>query len=382
MDGKTKYFVFNKGLDFKRGYLENMVLGERSVRTKEGYFGRSVFISRILDSQEAETVWHRMTFKASPDTVVPIIVSVYASDKVEFINDDGTISIQDIIESKDLNVDEKKDLFSPFLFKTVKDSSDILLHEVCGRYLWIVAEIYKNEIQVPEIGDIIVYFPRKTWLDHLPEVYQTDMGYNSFLDRYLNIFQSLYDSIDEHIKNLTLHFDSASAEKEFLEWLAGWLDITDYYVWTEEKLRYLLAHAVEMYGLRGTVEGIKRFVCLYTGEDPFVVEQFQIEAYPASRTYGTLLRSLYGGNPYSFTVIVKESSIPSSKEYNTLTKIINDVKPAQMELNLVVVKPFIFLDGHSYMGVNSVLGQFRTLQLDGFSLLPFSVVEGEASGNR
>jgi len=87
-----------------------------------------------------------------------------------------------------------------------------------------------------------------------------------------------------------------------------------------------------------------------------------------------LLEKLYNISPYVFTVLVKEEHVPSEKEYKMLLKIIEDIKPAYMEFELVVLKPYIFLNSYSYLGVNSVLGQYQDLTLNGFSLLPFSVI--------
>ena len=75
--------------------------------------------------------------------------------------------------------------------------------------------------------------------------------------------------------------------------------------------------------------------------------------------------------------MVNEEHVPSNKEYKTLVKIIENVKPAYMEFDLVILKPYIFLDNYTYMGVNTVLGSYKTLSLDGFSLVPFSAIKND-----
>ena len=46
-------------------------------------------------------------------------------------------------------------------------------------------------------------------------------------------------------------------------------------------------------------------------------------------------------------------------------------------MKLTVLKPYIFLNGHSYLGVNSVLGRYQAAALNGRSMVPFlSLGEG------
>ena len=52
-----------------------------------------------------------------------------------------------------------------------------------------------------------------------------------------------------------------------------------------------------------------------------------------------------------------------------------EVKPAHLELNLVLLKPYIFVGMYSYLGINSVLGSYRNMRLDGHSSVPFAVLE-------
>jgi len=52
-------------------------------------------------------------------------------------------------------------------------------------------------------------------------------------------------------------------------------------------------------------------------------------------------------------------------------------KPAHMECRIVALKPYIFLGQHSYLGINSVLGQYKAFQLDGLCAVPFSIVAEE-----
>ena len=140
-------------------------------------------------------------------------------------------------------------------------------------------------------------------------------------------------------------------------------------------MRRLLSRSVELYLERGTKKAIEDIVELYTGVKPYIVESFQLEKFKDSEEYETTLLPMYGDSPLGFTVLVKEEYIKTVREYNVLLKIIEDMKPVQMELRLVILKPYIFLNQYSFLGINSVLGQHRDMSLDGSPLLTFAVIK-------
>ena len=235
----------------------------------------------------------------------------------------------------------------------------------------------RNISQVDEetsISNITIYLPSRSWIEYLPAIYQRADLKTRFLERYLGIFQTFYEDLNFKIGNVAEYFDSECCDLEFLQWLSDWLDINNSYIWPEDKLRRLLSQSVELYLGRGTKKSIEDIVELYTGTKPFIVESFQLDKFKGSQLYEITLLSMYGDNPLGFTVLVKEEYVKTRREYNILLNIINEMKPVQMELRLVILKPYIFLNQYSYLGVNSVLGQFRDVSLDGSSPLTLAIV--------
>src|SRR3712207_7332432 len=53
-------------------------------------------------------------------------------------------------------------------------------------------------------------------------------------------------------------FDPGTVPPEFLEWLAGWMGAALDASWSEERKRFFLAHAMEMFAGRGTRDGLIR----------------------------------------------------------------------------------------------------------------------------
>lgn len=376
MNAKLKYFLFNKELDFNRCYLSNMYYEDgklRSIVRKED--GNCFMISRVLDSGEIDMEWHQLLlYMQSSNMDDPYYaITVYASNFLELETEGKIKKIEEILANDSITLKEKKNIFSPFCQKSSNNLTDILLHDVKGRYLWFILESNLKHEQLINIEKIKICFPRKSWISYLPEVYQsTDQG--MFLERFLAIFQTMYEEVNQEIKEMIYLMDLDGTNKDFLEWMAKWLDIAECYLWSEEQLRTLLKNAVSLYKIRGTRKAVSEFVRIYCeGEEPYIVENFQVRKFEDKDNKAKLDR-LYEDNAYKFYVIIKEKYASSVREFRALSKIIEEVKPAYMELELIVLKSFIFLDQHTYLGINSVLGEYKNLSLDGKAMLEFSVL--------
>lgn len=367
-----KYFVFNKTSDYARGYGEHMTYHSRGILVGKDCQERASFWSRILDSASAGTLWHRLTCNIPKPGEAVMRISFYTSDEILFEEGEKTVDIKEVLHAEQLTLSQKKEICQPFLQKQLPMEPDILLHSLKGRYLWFLLEIYPQGAGQTEIGDFMVYFPADSWSANLPEIYRRDMGNDSFLDRFLAIFQSLYDDISQQVREFVNCLDPRVAGEELLHFIASWLDVEEPYMWTEEQLRYLLLHAKEFFEARGTAKGIEMFVKLYTGETPFVIECQDWEGFQDS--HGRLLKSLYTEEPYSVTVLVREECMKTYKAHRALLRMLKQMGPVQMEIRLVVLKPYIFADGYSYLGVNTVLGQYEGAALGRGGRLNFAAI--------
>lgn len=370
-----KYFVFNKTSDYERGYGEYMAYCSTGLSVKKDCLGRATFWSRILDSVSDGNRWHRLTCNVPRAKDAIVRISLYTSDELVFEEGDKSLDIKKMLRSEQLTLSRKKEICRPFLRKQLPLAPDILLHGLTGRYLWFLLEVYPQGTEQIEIGDFMVSFPAESWTADLPELYRRDMGNDSFLDRFLAIYQSIYDDISGQIKEFINCLAPGATGKDMLYLLADWMDVDEPYIWTEKQLRYLLAHIKEFSETRGTAKGIEMFVELYTGEIPFVIECQDWEAFRDS--YDGLFARLYKDEPYSVTVLIREECIPTYKDHRALLRMLEQVGPVQMEIRLVVLKPYIFADGYSYLGVNSVLGQYEGAALDSGSKLNFTAISDE-----
>lgn len=116
-------------------------------------------------------------------------------------------------------------------------------------------------------------------IHYLPEIYQpasyfefdkteSERGpssHDSFLARYLGIFEATLLPIDWSISNFDLFLDIATTPTEFLSWWEIWFPLIMDSRWDALQRRKLLAEAVELFNWRGTKRSLLRIVELYTG---------------------------------------------------------------------------------------------------------------------
>ena len=377
MKQPRNYFVFNKPSDYRRSWCDNLPCTGGTVTLTDST-RPGILWSRLLDSREKETDWHRMTMESHCRGAASVRFSFYCAESDTVIWQETPHSLGQLLRDEALTDEDRLRLSAPWLVRTALNPTDILLEDVKGRYLWFRAELVAEAGESPEIGNLMLQFPRETWLSYLPEVYQADPAGSSFTRRFLGIFQSLYSDLDEEIRHVARYLDPDVAAGPYLEWLASWLDVEDRYLWPEDKLRELVRRGMELYRIRGTRQYVVEMVRLYTGQEPWVVEYSEVEPFLSDVRRADLLHRLYGDTPYMVTVILDESALESNDSYKALLRIIDNARPAWIEVNLIRLSPYLFLDQYSYLGINSRLDRYRPLDLNGSSALPFTRLGGES----
>lgn len=376
MKRPQKYFVFNKTSDFSRGWGENITCPGDRICLSDGA-ERGVFWSRLLDSREKDTVWHRLTLECVSRGAASVRFDFYCAPTRTAAWRGAERDLGELLADPALTDEDRRQLSEPWLSRTALSPRDILLHDLTGRYLWFRVELTAQGGESPVVGNLKLRFPKETWMQYLPEAYQPRPGESPFVERYLSIFQSLYSDLDQEIRDVARCLDPDVVEGAYLEWLSGWLDVEDRYLWPQEKLRTLVRRGVELYRIRGTRRYVVEMVELYTGHTPWVVEHSDIEPFLTDTGRAALLKELYGGSPYMVTLILESSALESTEAYKALLRIIDNARPAWVEVNLVVLTPYLFLDKYSYLGINSTLDRYRPLHLNGSSALPFTRLGGE-----
>ncbi|HZH31989.1 MAG TPA: hypothetical protein VEY11_14580 [Pyrinomonadaceae bacterium] len=178
-----------------------------------------------------------------------------------------------------------------------------------GQYLWFKVLLTGDGYATPAVRSVRIHYPRDSYVGYLPAVYSSDDESRRFLERFLSIFQTEWDSLEGRIRDIPALFDpQAVPEGKFLEWLASWFALPLEGSWNGEQKRRLLAAATEIYfgswkvtgerdecldeadpgraARRGTREGLRRFLQIYLhnitnlspaeqGGYPHIVESFR-----------------------------------------------------------------------------------------------------------
>lgn len=365
-----KYFVFNKKRDYQSGYSEHIRITEQGIELQvKNTQVSGVFISRLMDSRKEGNQWHRAVVQSEGYGDDSIRFSFYCSDYGQIAVDGNIWEWADLIQSREISLEEKRRVMKPYLVHRVADPQDILLYHAKGRYLWMEIQLFCQAEFIPRILNMKIYAENRSFLQYLPQIYQTE-GQDSFLARYLSLFEAVYQDMDTEIRNSARHLDPQSAEPEFLRWVAGWVGISQVHLWKEEKLRILLKGIVKKNLLRGTREYIKYMVEVFTGEAPYLVEYSEIEQYRDNPSVYRNLKTYYAHGPYEVNILVRERAVPGVREQTALEKMIEDIKPAHMNIHLIILKPYIYLNQNVYAGINSVLGTWQKAYLNGVTGIP------------
>lgn len=154
-----------------------------------------------------------------------------------------------------------------------------------GRYLWVRLEFEGNTRTTPRLRAVRAERPTHDYLRRLPQVFSRDDAAASFLRRYLALFEGFLGELEGKADARHVLLDPRSAPPEILPWLAGFLGLT-----LDERMARaprpggrledvrptLVSEAARLFRFRGTVAGLRRFLEIYLGVSPILIEKFRV----------------------------------------------------------------------------------------------------------
>jgi phage tail-like protein len=152
------------------------------------------------------------------------------------------------------------------------DVPDLFIGGAPSGYLWVAALLVGDGVRTPVLSELKVEYDHKTYLDYLPAIYKGDTPCGDFLLRFVSLFESMFQDVEDEIAGLPRLFDPAATPAKLLPWLASWLALDLDEDWDEAFKRKLIAEAFELYGRRGTVAGLIEALRLFAGVDAVIEE--------------------------------------------------------------------------------------------------------------
>lgn len=373
---QLEYFVFNKKKDYRSGCLQGIRVTDQGLVLEENAEESGIFISRLLDSGEEGNQWKRAVIQSEDYGDDSIRFYFYCSDKKQVVLDGKVCLWEELIQNPEIPLEKKHQVMEPYLAHTIQNPEDVRLYLAKGRYLWIEIQLFRQTGFLPKIRHMKIYAGNLSFLSYLPAIYRNG-GEEDFLGRFLGLFEAVYQDLNEKIADSARQLNPMAAETEFLYWLARWVGLSNAHLWQEEKLRVLLSGIVRKNLIRGTRQYMEYIISIFTGERPYFLEYGDMEQYRENEAAYRSLKQFYACGPYEVSVLVREQAVPSLREQHALKKIIEDIKPAHIQMHLVIMRQGIYLGENVYTGVNSTLVAYERAYLNGVAAIPSIVGRAE-----
>lgn len=322
MRKKPEYFILNQERNFRQG------CGGRI--DTEGLTVTDGYISKVFDSGVKEMRWYKLSLEYEQPTNSMFSVAFYTFES-DWIDVDGTvIQLEELIHSE-RSFEQKCAILQSARRLSVPAAKEILLTQLHGRYLLFTAHLTVAGDGLTRIRSARLFFRPDSLMQYLPEIYQTED--DGFLERYMGIFQSLYEEMEQTIETTYENYTAENADSDFLKWLSSWYGMQTADLWKESQLRYLLKNAARLYRNLGTKDMIEEVCGLYLGERPEIITYDQSEDESFVNSYPVSRDKLFI-HPYVFTIVI-QNAVLSAAELEKLQKIIDSCKPAHMEVNIL-----------------------------------------------
>lgn len=379
-------------------YKDKLVIDSENIsEPKEeeiDYLEKGFFCSEALDSKEYKCGWHKILLDADIPLGTSVTVQTYTAE-----------TKKDFLEIKSLD--------ESFWQTNQKNAADFLLQSSPGRYLWLKVTLKGNKSKTPLVKRIRIYYPRLTYLEYLPGIYQQDPASKLFLEQFLSIFEHFFEGIEEKIDNIVRYFIPGATPVEFLPWLASWLSLSLNDKWPTEKKRLFIRKASDFFKKRGTLKGLQEVLEIFTEKRFQILEHFKLRkkylilsnnsvigcnsflwGMESSLGVNTELSDFKLGdskepvlNPFQahaheFSILIPSKFLNSDEDERMIRRIVGLWKPAHTRFYLCKIEPRFRIGMQSIIGADTIIGKYSDVVLAQVSTLGREIILGEGVEER
>lgn len=340
------------------GIFEQVQPWEDGLRLGDEAAPTGYYALQVLDSGEEDFTWHRLVLEADlpPDTAL----TVYARAAEE-----PQWSSWEQRKNGELSMQQLKEQFGP----PVGRGTECYL-PCRGRYVWILLELTATGTARPTVRSMTFWMGGDHMIDYLPSIYQEE----DFTRRFLSIFDSMFSDLERAIESVPSMLDAGQVQGPMLSRLAQWLCIDG--ADTEEELRQRIGSALEEHQHRYTVAGVHGAIRRLTGQEPVVLEHFQVSPNRPDCRNPAVYRRLYGEDPNRIFVLLPEGSFATRQQRTEFERAMEQHLPAGLTMEVVLLRQALQLDSHTYVGINARLSQAEPARMDDQSTLQYNMTIG------
>lgn len=316
---------------FRKAFVEGFEINDDNSITSFESLNNVVIINPI-DALNPETVWGRLSLKAKVEGNAAYMVFAAASDE--------------LIYPESETVSGYKSMFASLKAVRFVQQEDFLLYGFKGRYLYLCfaakgdGSVTLSDIKIDRQGD--------NFMQTFPLVYREE---NGFFHRFMSVFSSIYNDMEEEIKDLPKILDLDTCDVRLLPIYAGWMgiDVGEGFL-EEDVLRTLVKEAHRLNRMKGTRWCLERVSEIILGEKGIVVER-NIPTDTLTLEQLKDIDKLYGASLYDVTILI--SKIMSEVQKAQLQYILDQFLPVRCKLHIVELCKTGTLDSYTYLDVNA-----------------------------
>ena len=355
----------------------------RAIRLLQLVLGRKyepsgTFLSHRFDSGVPGTTWHRVAIEAELPTTSSIVIETATSDEAMPLPASLIWSVPEEPDGDAIAfVGDAQPIRLPggAMSPVGEPVLDQLIQSAPGRFLWLRVTLRGDGSATPSLRVVRVSYPRISYLQLLPAVYRREPAAALFAERFLAMFERVFTGIEDRYVEFLRDLDPAAAPLDIINWLACLIDLTFDPSRSLAKRRALVGEAMKLYAMRGTARGIARYIEIYTGKLPVVIEAFlerplrpAFLGRPAAilgcslpliecREWSTPDGALYDAYAHRFRVYAYlDDPCDEAVMLPVIERIVEVNKPAHAHHEVCVIYPGAQLGMTTSVGIGLVLG--------------------------